>query len=310
MRDETEIVKTQPSQLIISDEVVDTYMQTSRKLTEKFKEYLIKEVDFTTEIFGRGRKPTLLDPGAGKLIGFFQCRPRHRILERYYAKDEEGYESIRYVMATEIVHEETGRVVGEGVGSCTSDEVKYKYRWYYTSQLRQMGYTEEDYKKLPMKMRGNSPVYRARNPEIPDLDNTILKMASKRSEVDGCLQLPGVAAVFTQDVGDYKKPEDSPQKGERKEVTAEQHEPPREKIVLESVTPAGIMTFLAQNIPSLNRGDLDIKDAGDAIEIYANKPIEYQDQLNNLCTAIGGKWHSSEDPKKEHWRIPKQDEPQ
>ncbi len=199
--------KSQPSMLGISDEVVDNYMQTSQMLTTKFKEWLIPEVDFTTEIFGKGRKPTLLDPGAGKLIGFFQCRPKHRILERFYDKDDEGYESIRYVIATEIVQASTGNVVAEGVGSCSSGEKKYKYRWYFASELEKMGFTQEERHKLPTRITGRGATqYRGRNPEIPDLENTILKMASKRSEVDGCLQLPGVAAVFTQDVGDYKTP--------------------------------------------------------------------------------------------------------
>jgi len=212
------VVKSQSGMLVISNEVVDTYMQASQMLTSKFKEWLIPEVDFTTKIFGKGKRPTLLDPGAGKLIGFFACRPRHRILERFYDKDEEGYESIRYVIATEIIQASTGNIVAEGIGSCSSDEKKYKYRWFFGSELEKMGVNQEERHKLPTRKTGGGYTqYRVRNPEIPDLDNTILKMASKRSEVDGCLQLPGVAAVFTQDVGDYKKPEVQP-----KEVEVEQ----------------------------------------------------------------------------------------
>ena len=221
------VPKDQPSMLVISEEVVDTYMQTSQMLTSKFKEWLIPEVDFTTEIFGRGRKPTLLDPGAGKLIGFFACRPRHRILERFYDKDEEGYESIRYAIATEIIQASTGKVVAEGVGSCSSDEKKYKYRWYFSSELQRMGMSKDEIHALPEReiqtqTRGKVKQYRIRNPEIPDLDNTILKMASKRSEVDGCLQLPGVAAVFTQDVGDYKTPEVQPKDVKSEQVPVEE----------------------------------------------------------------------------------------
>lgn len=311
------LAKGQPSMLMISEDVVDTYMTVSKMLTDKFKEWLIPEVEYTTKIFGKGGKPTLLDPGAGKLIGFFQCRPRHRVLERYYHKDEEGYESIRYVVAAEIVQSATGVVVAEGVGSCTSDEVKYKYRWYYSSELKKMGYKDEEIKKLPERMRRQSPVYRVRNPEIPDLDNTIFKMAAKRAEVDGTLQLPGVAAVFTQDVGDYKKPEGAASKNERKEVQSEQRPDgvPSFKngkgVVIQSITPKGIMDYLAQSLPEMKREDFDIKDLGGAYEIKTTRFIDYWGPVNGLVEGLGGEWISFEDDKKKnHWWLPKKDEPQ
>lgn len=202
--------------LVLSDLHVQNYMESASKLTDSFQKWLVPEVDYTTKLFGRGRKPTLLDPGAGKLIGFFQCRPKHRILERFYSKDEEGFETIRYILAAELIFEKLGIVVAEGVGSCTSDEVRYKYRWYYSSELRNMGYKENEIKALPQRKRGQSPVFRARNPEIPDLDNTIFKMAAKRAEVDAALQLPGVAAVFTQDIGTAKTSYQEPSEEEIK----------------------------------------------------------------------------------------------
>ena len=305
------LAKTEPSLLRISEDVVDTYMQTSQMLTDKFKEWLIPEVDFTTKIFGRGRKPSLLDPGSSKLIGFFQCRPRHRLLERFYDKDEDGFEHIRYVVACELVQESTGRVVAEGVGSCTSDEKKYKYRWFFASELEKMGVSQEERHKLPERTRGSGIQYQIRNPEIPDLDNTIFKMAAKRAAVDGALQLPGVAAVFTQDVGDYKKPEvKRSDNGKRKEVQSEQG-PSGNGVPLKSLTPAGVMNYLRQNIPSLNREDLDVRDVGGAIEVYPKKHLDYWKRVCDLVDAVGGEWISFEDDKdKNHWWLSVQDDPQ
>ncbi len=309
--------KNQPSMLVLSEEVVDNYMRTSQMLTDKFKEWLIPEVDFTTKIFGRGRKPSLLDPGSSKLIGFFQCRPRHRLLERFYDKDEDGFEHIRYVVACELVQESTGRVVAEGVGSCTSDEKKYKYRWFFANELERMGVSQDERHKLPTrKTSGGSTQYQARNPEIPDLDNTIFKMAAKRAAVDGALQLPGVAAVFTQDVGDYKKPEAAKSKPARREVKAEQGQPngvPSFKngkgVVIQSITPAGIMTHLAQSIDEFKREDFDIKDMGGAFEIKVTRFIDYWGPVNGCIEALGGEWISfEEDKKKNHWWLPKKDE--
>jgi len=225
--------------LVLSDEAVENYMQMNKKLTDSFQKWLVPEVDYTTKLFGRGSKPSLLDPGAGKLIGFFQCRPRHRILERHYDMNEEGFETIRYAVACEIINEKLGLVVSEGVGSCTSNEVRYKYRWYYSRELRQMGYKEDEIKALPQRKRGQSPVFRARNPEVPDLDNTIFKMAAKRAEVDATLQLPGVGACFTQDIGTARTSHQEPSEEERKikqraradreELLAKKKEPPIEK---------------------------------------------------------------------------------
>ena len=306
-------VKTQPSMLVLSEEVVDNYMQTSKMLTTKFKEWLIPEVEFTTKIFGKGRKPTLLDPGAGKLIGFFSCRPRHRVLERFYDKDEEGYESIRYVIATEIVQESTGKVVAEGVGSCTSDEVKYKYRWYFSSELKKMGMSEDEIHALPEReintSRGKAKQYRARNPEIPDLDNTILKMAAKRAEVDATLQLPGVAAVFTQDVGDYKTPDVQPTE-KRKPVDSTQKTvgiPSFRKANGEAVDTVSVElleNYLAEE--GLDVSQLDMTDAGVEFRITPAKYLETEwGPINDLVRKLGGRWMKV-DGEKNYWSLPKQ----
>lgn len=312
--------KNQPSSLVISEDVVDNYMQTSQMLTDKFKEWLIPEVEYTTKIFRQKGKPSLLDPGASKLIGFFQCRPRHKLLERFYDKDEEGYEHIRYVVACELVQESTGKVVAEGVGSCSSDEVKYKYRWYFSSELKRMGMSKDEIHALPEReiqtSRGKAKQYRARNPEIPDLDNTIFKMSAKRAAVDATLQLPGVAAVFTQDVGDYKKPEVASSKKEApKTVASEQHPPegvPSFKngtgVVIQSITPKSIVDFLAQNCEVLDRAHFDIKDSGPAYELRTTKFIPYWKDVNELVKSIGGQYMEYSDKKLNHWRIVKADE--
>jgi hypothetical protein len=45
------------------------------------------------------------------------------------------------------------------------------------------------------------------NSDLPDLWNTIIKMARKRAIVDAVLLVTGASALFTQDVADDEKPE-------------------------------------------------------------------------------------------------------
>jgi hypothetical protein len=114
---------------------------------------------------------------------------------------EEGEERIRYVVEATLYHI-NGVPVASGVGSCSSDEKRYKYRWINEEDLRKVySFEDEDLQKLKSRRRGGRRQLYVRNPEILDLDNTLLKMAAKRAEVDATLMLPGVSSIFTQDVG-------------------------------------------------------------------------------------------------------------
>ncbi len=118
-------------------------------------------------------KPTLLKPGSERINAAFGCAPRYRILEKEidhdrpneYVKrtwawhptergkkvwtEEPGTSAglYRYVLLCQLVHRESGVAIGEGVGSCSTMESKY--------------------------------IDRPR-----DLENTVLKMAKKRAQVD------------------------------------------------------------------------------------------------------------------------------
>lgn len=204
----TEIVETpRPREMAIalSERHAKAVMQNVDSLTKNFKTWMEAETDYTRELFGRSEKPSLLDPGAHKLTSFFRAYPDPHILERIEER-EPGKERIKYVVRADIIHV-SGVRIGSGVGSCTTDETKYQYRWLTEYRLKQHGYTDQEIKELPSQTRNGSrrtyTVYRIRNPEILDLDNTILKMATKRAEVDAALSLPGVSGVFTQDIEQY-----------------------------------------------------------------------------------------------------------
>jgi len=204
--------------LVLSSSHIDIVMGNIETLTQGFKSWMKENVDYTKDLYGRNQsKPALLDPGTFKMMNFFRVRPSHEVLAAEVIR-ESGEELVKYVVAAKLVHHVTGYVLAEGVGSCCTDEKKYQYRWLTQSRLRnEHGFSDEaieglPFKELPGRSGGRFKVYRIRNPEILDLDNTILKMAAKRAEMDAALQLPGVAAVFAQE---------PPDPSERKDVEAD-----------------------------------------------------------------------------------------
>ena len=209
-------VPPQPS-LVLSEDHVESVMANINLLTAKFSEWLVEDEDYTVRLFPGQKKPALLDPGATKLRSFFRVHPKHRVLERM-VETGEGEERIRYVVEATLYHI-NGVPVASGVGSCSSDEKRYKYRWINEDDLRRVySFEDEDLKKLKSRGQGGRRQLYVRNPEILDLDNTLLKMAAKRAEVDATLMLPGVSSIFTQDVGKRR----SNERNERKRVPAQQ----------------------------------------------------------------------------------------
>lgn len=179
-------------------------------------ELIAKALDPTKDygvIPGTGNKPTLLKPGAERLVKAFGCVARYHIVEterdhnypvvwtkrkkvwdrqvrgKFSLAEEHGTAEglYRYVVRAEIVTLDTSMIVGDGLGSCSTMESKY--------------------------------VDRPR-----DSENTVLKMAQKRALVAAVLNAFGLSDRFTQDVEDLGGHEEQDPSGQP-EVPAEP-EPP------------------------------------------------------------------------------------
>ena len=139
-------------------------------------------------------KPSLLKPGAERVAGAFGCSARYSLVEQQVDHDravpwtkrkkvwqggrwtgdwhEEHGESFglyRFAVRCDIVHRESGVVVGSCIGVCSTMESKY--------------------------------IDRPR-----DSENTVLKMAQKRALVGAVLGAFGLSEQFTQDVEDAGEP--------------------------------------------------------------------------------------------------------
>jgi hypothetical protein len=211
---QAEILPKRPLELTEGDIQIT---QSNLKLLQKaVKDVLVEGEDYATHLFPGQRKPCLLDPGASKIRNFFNLYPEYTILEHI-----ENEAMIRYLIQVVLKTRGTNMPVSSGIGSASSKEVKYGYRW--VEDPSEYGITDTTNLKRDIKRRFNADsrkyedvvLYRVENPDIQDLDNTLAKMAAKRAEVDAVLGLPGVAGIFTQDLRPPQGPQ-TPQPSETK----------------------------------------------------------------------------------------------
>jgi len=139
---------------------------------------------------GCGKKPTLLKPGAEKLLSTFQIAPEFKV------EDLSTLDSVRYRVTARGLSS-SGVFLGEGLGECSTMEDKFKWR-RCSSQLEYEA-TADDRRR--QKYTNYGPMNQVRT-EPYDYANTVLKMAKKRALVDMVLTVTAASDIFTQDIED------------------------------------------------------------------------------------------------------------
>jgi hypothetical protein len=152
---------------------------------------------------GMGQKPTLLKAGAEKLAFMFRLATEYRI-ERI--DSDHGHRE--YIVTCQLSHIDSGHPVGQGVGSASTMESKYRYRWINTD-IRPEKQEAELLKaqgKGRWKKQGDNWIWAIKedNPDIADVYNTVLKMGKKRAMVDAILSATAASDIFTQDIEEMK----------------------------------------------------------------------------------------------------------
>ncbi len=185
---------------------------------------------------GTKGKPTLLKAGAEKLSLLFRLRPQYRVTRMDLPGGHREYEIV-----TDLVNID-GNIVGQGVGLCTTMETRYRYRQGKRkcpscgAEAIIKGKAEYGggwlcFKKQDgcgAKYADGDPAIegqdagKVENPDLADAYNTVLKMAKKRSLVDGILTVTAASDVFTQDLEDAPRvaPETAPANGADDEAPA------------------------------------------------------------------------------------------
>lgn len=164
---------------------------------------------------GTGGKPTLLKPGAEKLVLTFRLDPQYTWEKELM---ENGHRS--YEFECTLYHIDSGKRLGSGTGICSTMEKKYRWRNkkhkcpFCGNESVIKGKAEYGGGWLCWKKNDgcgakfndgdptieNQEVGKIENPDIADCWNTVKKMAKKRAFVDAVLTVTAASDIFTQDV--------------------------------------------------------------------------------------------------------------
>jgi len=154
---------------------------------------------------GCGDKPTLLKPGAEKISMMFRLVPTYSVNRTDFENGHREYE-----VTCTLTHTSSGIPSGQGMGSASTMEGKFRYRWENTNRQVPKEYWENRDSDLlggntffPRKKDGAWMIFQRVEHDTPaDYFNTCLKMGLKRAHVCACLNATAASDIFTQDIED------------------------------------------------------------------------------------------------------------
>lgn len=193
---------------------------------------------------GTGKRKVLLLPGAQKLCQMRGLSPDYEILsedEDWTGERHGGEPFFKYNIKCILYRED--RRMGSGVGACNSFEEKYRYvKGERTCPACGAGAIITGKKEygggfICFAKKGGcgakfgdgdtritaQPTGKVENPNPADLQNTILKMAKKRSYIDATLSLVAASEFFTQDVEDQVRHTPEPPVQQRPQMPPQRH---------------------------------------------------------------------------------------
>ena len=217
---------------------VDQAIERKREKRRFFEEVMEEDLHYG-KIPGTGTKPTLLKPGAEMLLSNMGLNKEitdasEPVIDYDGSGVGNGEPLIRFHKICRI-YRQTGlleherMLVARSEGSCSSREEKYRYRKAsrvcpecgkatiikakdFSGQGRDLGFVcwkKKDKSDgcgatFPPGDRAITSQVEGKelNPNIADVENTILKMAEKRAFVGATLLATGCSDIFTQDIED------------------------------------------------------------------------------------------------------------
>lgn len=239
-KNEVVTITEQPSMQIARMEDIKSQVQA---IEACIKTMMVNERHYGT-IPGCGDKKCLLKPGAELLAKLFQIRPEFKRERR-----DLGNGHFEILSSCIMISHTSGRPVGEGAGTCSTMESKYRWRkaqrtcpkcdgsigrskypprdnpdaqpgWYCTKCKAQFAYGDAE-------IRGQI-TGRVENPDIADVYNTVQKIADKRAYVAAVITTTGASDYVTQDITDFDEEFPQPQAQEDLDQ-AENHGQPEDK---------------------------------------------------------------------------------
>ncbi len=214
---ETSLVHVSPSDSVTSLSLREIVLQ--KKMIAECMRAVMKRGEHYGVVPGTNSKPSLFKAGADTLGFMFRLRAEY-VIDR--AVNDPDY--IYYRVKCMLTHIPTGQLVATGMGSCNSRENKYRRAAPKKCPKCDGEFIiagKPEYERDPefkggwiclasrggcaAKFKASDPVILSqtgRTADPSDLDNTILKMAMKRSRVDATLTGTSAGDFFTQDLED------------------------------------------------------------------------------------------------------------
>lgn len=173
---------------------IQTIQQVMKSVMKKGEHY--------DTVPGCGDKDVLLKSGAEKLMATFRIAPEFTI------EDLSTGDECRYRVTATGKYAPDGTFLGQGVGECSSNEEKYKWRGVVCDQEYNEA-PENRRRKKWKKGFGTKPAYSIKQVRTDHADqaNTVLKMAVKRALVAMVLTVTAASDIFAQDLEDMPESE-------------------------------------------------------------------------------------------------------
>jgi hypothetical protein len=164
------------------------------------REVMLKKVHYD-KIPGCGEKTVLLKAGAEKILATFFIGVKTDV------EDLSNDGEYRYRVTATGIHTPTGRILGSGIGECSSAEKKYAWReavcdkeYENTPENKRQIYYKKGYKA------GQFEEIKQVRANPADVANTVLKISKKRAVIDLCLSATACSDLFTQDLEETAEP--------------------------------------------------------------------------------------------------------
>lgn len=199
------VVETLNPISLIQDIDVKAVSETLKKvktLQSTLKNILVDEHDYGT-IPGCGDKPTLLKPGAEKILMALGITSTYELIE--HTEDFDGKGFFAYTVKCTLF--KNNAKITEGLGHANSKEKKWALEYVYEKDLPE-GTDKSLLKKKKIEGKNGTFYKYEVDADANSKANTILKMAKKRSQIDAVLTVASLSEIFTQDFDDL--PEEAP----------------------------------------------------------------------------------------------------
>lgn len=176
--------------------MVSETLSKVKSLQATLKSILVENHDYG-KIPGCGDKPTLLKPGAEKILMSLGITSSYELIEHTEKFEGKGF----FAYTVKCILLKNGQKITEGLGHANSREKKWAYESVYEKDLPE-GTDTSLLKKREFNGKNGTYYKYEIEADVNSKANTILKMAKKRAQIDAVLTVASLSEIFTQDFDD------------------------------------------------------------------------------------------------------------